>query len=243
VIFSALLAAIVLVAAFVQGTAGFGFMFFALPLAALVLDFKTAVVTLGLLAQALNFMILWQHGFRADWRFVAVLTAWALPGIPLGVWALGSLPVTWLQGVLGVLLVAFSLYRWFARPVPRKLGRGWTAAAGLTAGALGGAMFTQGPPVLVYVSLMPWGKDRTKATLVGFFFVTGLVILPYQAFQGLVTTQTLTLAGWALPALAAGVLAGRMLYLRLGEGAYKQLYMALIFGLGLLLISKGCGVV
>lgn len=237
-----LIALIVLAAAFIQGTAGFGFIFFSLPLASLVVDFKTAVPALGLLAQALNLTILWQHRFRADWRSVWMLTLWSLPGIPFGVWALGSLPVPWLQGVLGVILVGFSLFRWLARPVPRELGRGWMIVAGLAAGALGGAMFTQGPPVLILVSLLPWDKDRTKATLVAYFFITGLAILPYQAMQGLMTPEALTMAGWGVPSLAAGVLAGRMAYLRLGEGSYRRLYVALIFTLGVLLVLKGAGV-
>lgn len=233
----------VFAAAFIQGTAGFGFMFFALPLAGLVFDFKVAVVALGLLAQVLNLVILAQHRFRADWRSVGVLAASAVPGVPVGVWALKSLPVPWLQGVLGALLVTFALYQWMVRPVPRGLGRPWMVGAGVMAGALGGAMFTQGPPVLVFVSLQPWDKDRVKGTLVAFFTVTGFVILPYQAASGLVTGEVLRLAAWGLPLLLAGVLCGRWLYLRLGDGEYRKVFMILVFVLGLLLLAKSTGVV
>lgn len=239
---AALVAVIVLAAAFIQGTAGFGFIFFSLPLASLVVDFKTAVPALGLLAQILNFVILWQQGFKADWRRVWTLTAWALPGVPLGVWALGALPVAWLQATLGTILVGFALFRWLANFQPRELGRAWLPVAGLAAGALGGAMFTQGPPVLIYVALMPWDKDRAKGTLVAFFFITGLAILPIQAMRGLMTPDALHMATWGLPSLALGVFAGRRLYLRLGDGAYRLIYIALIFSLGILLLLKGTGV-
>lgn len=238
---TAAIAAIIFVAAFIQGTAGFGFVFFSLPILALLVDFRVAVVALVLLAQVLNLLILWQHGFRADWKSVVPLTVATLPGIPVGVWLLTALPVAWLQGSLGALLVLYALYQWLARPVPRRVGRLWMAVAGFAAGCLGGALSSQGPPILVYVSLQPWDKDRVKATLVGFFCTTGLFVILAQAWQGLITPEPLRLALVCAPFMVAGVLAGRRLYLRLGDDGYRSLLTVLVFILGLAMLVRSLG--
>ncbi|MBU1001666.1 MAG: sulfite exporter TauE/SafE family protein [Proteobacteria bacterium] len=236
---TALVAGIVLVASFIQGTAGFGFAFFSVPLLALLLDFRVAVPTLVLLAQVLNLIILSQHHFRADWKkSVLPLTLFSLPGIPVGVWLLTWLDVRLLQGSLGVILVFYALYQWLAKPAPRVLSRAWMVCAGFLAGCLGGALNSQGPPVLVYTSLQPWSKDLVKGTLTAFFFTTGLAVVATQAYQGLITPEVTHLAAVCLPFLLVGVLVGRALYKRLGEGGYRQLFMTLIFALGVMMIVK-----
>lgn len=239
---TALTMAVIFIASFIQGTAGFGFAFFSVPLLALLLDFRLVVPTLVLLAQVLNLIILAQHRFRADWKgSVLPMTLFSLPGIPVGVWLLTWLDVRILQGTLGLMLVTYALYQWLIRPRPRILGRAWMACAGFVAGCLGGALNSQGPPILVYASLQPWDKDMVKGTLTAFFTLTGLVVLATQASQGLVTPEARHLALMGLPFLVGGVLAGRRLYKRMGEGGYRQIFMALVFGLGLMMIVKSLG--
>lgn len=232
-------ACIVMMGAFIQSTTGFGFAFFSLPLCSLIVDFPVAVVMLVLLAQVLNTIVLFQHRWRADWKgSVLPLTLFSLPGIPVGVWLLQWLDVRVLQGGLGAILVFYSLYQWFARPVPRVIGLGWKAVAGAIGGVLGGALNSAGPPILVYVSLQPWDKERVKCTIIGFFFTTGLAIMATQASQGLVTAEVQRLALWCLPALAMGTVGGRMLFKRLGEGGYRQVFIALLFALGVMMLVK-----
>lgn len=234
-----LVACIVMTGAFIQSTTGFGFAFFSLPLCSLIIEFPVAVVMLVLLAQVLNTMVLIQHKWRADWkRSVLPLTLFSLPGIPLGVWLLTWLDVRILQGTLGLILVFFSLYQWFMHPLPRVIGTGWKAVAGFIGGVLGGALNSAGPPILVYVSLQPWDKELVKCTIIGFFFTTGLGIIATQAYQGLITSEVQRLALWCLPALATGTIGGRMMFKRLGEGGYRQVFMGLLFALGVMMLVK-----
>lgn len=232
-------ACIVFTGSFIQSTAGFGFSFFSLPLCALLLDFPTAVVTLVVLAQVMNTIVLFQHRWRADWKAsVLPLTLFSLPGIPVGVWLLTWLDVRLLQGGLGLILVFYALQRWLARPAPRPVGPVGKAAAGLAGGVLGGSLNSAGPPILVYVSLQPWDKDLVKGTITAFFFTTGLGILATQAGGGLLTGEVRSLSLWCLPALVAGTVAGRMMYKRLDEGGYRQVFTALLFALGVMMLVK-----
>ena len=236
---TALAACIVFAGAFIQSTTGFGFAFFSLPLCSLFLDFPVAVVMLALLAQVMNTMVMFQHRWRADWkRSVLPLTLFSLPGLPVGVWLLTWLDVRLLQGGLGAILVFYSLYQWFGHPAPRPINMAWKAVAGFIGGVLGGALNAAGPPVLVYVSLQPWDKDKVKGTIVGFFFAAGLGVIAAQAQAGLITAEVRTLALACLPTLVAGTIVGRMTYKRLNDGGYRQLFVALLFALGVMLLGK-----
>lgn len=234
-----MVAGIVLAASFIQSTAGFGFAFFAVPLVSLVVDFPVAVVTLVVLAQCMNFIMLVQHRFRAEWkRCIFPFTLFSLPGIPLGIWLLQWLDKAYLQSGLGAILILYALYQWFVKPAPRKVGGIWIAIGGFIGGILGGALNSQGPPILVYTSLQDWDKDRIKGTLVGFFFATGIFVLGMQAYNGLVTTDVQHLVAWCLPALFLGTVIGRLLYKQMDDSRYRQVFVALIFVLGIVMILK-----
>ncbi|WP_461210247.1 sulfite exporter TauE/SafE family protein [Desulfocurvus sp. DL9XJH121] len=232
-------ACIVLAGSFIQSAVGFGFTFFSLPLCSLLLDFPVAVSTLVILGQVLNTVVLFQHRWHADWRAsVLPMTLFSLPGIPVGVWLLSWLDVRLLQGCLGAVLIFHSLYQMYARPTARAVNTAGKGLAGFIGGILGGALNSQGPPILVYVSLQPWTKDLVKGTIAAFFFTTGLGVLAVQAADGLLTGQVQNLTLWCLPTLLAGTWAGRLAYVRMGEGGYRRLFLGLILALGVMLLGK-----
>lgn len=236
-----IVALIIVVGAFTQGMAGFGFAFLSLPLISLFIDFKTSVVLLVLLAQVLNVIILYMHGVMPPWKHLLPLTLATLPGVPVGVYMLQYVSVPVLQGTLGVILVLYCLYLWFGRPTPRRIGRAWIVVAGFIAGCLGGALNSQGPPVMVYVTLQAWDKDKIKSTLISFFFLSGIFVVIAQASQGLVTMETLKLAGLCAPGLLVGAGLGRYAYCKLGEGGYRTVFIGLLFALGVFMIVKSSG--
>lgn len=238
-----LIALVVFVGAFTQGLAGFGFAFFALPILSFFMDFKVAVVLLVILAQILNVMILWFHKVRPDWKLLLKLTVVTLPGIPVGVYMLRFFPVPFLQGSLGVTLILFAMYQWFFHPRPRELGKAWVAVAGFLAGVLGGSLNSQGPPIMLYAALQPWDKDKVKATLIGYFFVSGILVIIVQAAQGLMNMEIMRLSAWCLPVLLLGAFAGRLAYVRLGEGGYRHVFTALLLALGAMMIVRSSGVI
>ncbi|MFK4764386.1 sulfite exporter TauE/SafE family protein [Desulfobaculum sp. SPO524] len=236
-----IVALVVFIGAFTQGLAGFGFAFFSLPIISLVLDFQTSVVILVLMAQVMNLLILKQHGSLPQWGDVLPLTVATLPGIPVGVAMLQYLPVYVLQGTLGIILVLYCLYMWFVCPVPRVLGKAWIVVAGFIAGCLGGALNSQGPPVLMYVALQPWDKDRVKATTISFFIASGVLVIAAQAWRGLITADALELSALCLPGVLLGATCGRIAYRRLGEGGFRTVFIGLLFALGLFMLVKSAG--
>jgi hypothetical protein len=59
---------------------------------------------------------------------------------------------------------------------------------GFVSGALRGAIGAGGPPVIVYTSLQPWSKERSKVTLQGYHITSVFLTIVIQAWAGLITS-------------------------------------------------------
>jgi len=229
---------IAVLAAFIQGLSGFGSVLVALPLLVLYLDVRMAVPLVSLWGMAINLLLLLDL-----WRQIRVvrvlpLTLAALPGIPLGVYLLRHLPPRFLELLLSLLLLGFAGYFFLARPRTRELGRGWEVAAGFFSGCLGGSLAASGPPVIIYTALQPWGKDDIKATLTGYFFLSGVFILGAQAVNRFFTREVLFYGLISIPFILLGFLVGLVGYRRLDTHRYRQVIIGLISLLGLLTLVK-----
>lgn len=229
---------IALFAGFTQGLSGFGSVLVALPLLAFFLDLKTAVPLASLWGMTINIMLLFQLRRHLSHARVVPLAAAAVPGVPLGVFILTTVPAWVLEMLLGALLLIFTVYFIRSGGKTRPLAGGWTYLAGFGSGLLGGSLAASGPPVIIYTALQPWPKDEIKSTLAGFFFLSGLVILAAQALAGLFTGPVLALSLFSIPVVVVGVVAGSWCYGRLDTERYRQLIVGLIFLLGLMTLCK-----
>src|SRR5271157_1045294 len=225
-------------AGFVQGLSGFGSVLLSLPLLALFLDVKTAVPVVALLAVALTIFLLVQLREHWDWRKIYRLCLGSIPGAPVGVWFLNHAETQLIQWTVGAVLIAYALYSFFVKPAIRLTAPLWAYLFGFAAGCLGGAISASGPPVIIYTSLQPWNKDQIKVTLQGFFFISGIVVVIFQAMGGLVTGMVLLYFLAALPLLLLGTWAGSFLYGRIREETYRALLLVLMGLLGLLMLLK-----
>ncbi len=230
-----------LAAGLIQGLSGFGSVLVALPLLVFFLDLRLAVPLVSIWGMTINLMLL-----KGLWRQVQMgrivpLTLAALPGIPLGVYLLRQVPVRLLEFLLGAILIGFAAYFLLSRGRTRALGRGWEILAGFLSGCLGGSLAASGPPVIIYSALQPWGKDAIKATLTGYFALSGLIILAVQAWHRLFTRTVLLYGVFSIPFIFLGVIVGLWFYRRLDTSRYRQVIIGLITLLGLLTLGKAWG--
>lgn len=226
---------------FTQGLTGVGVIMVALPLMALLVNMKTVIPMVGLLAVSINIVLGWQLRKAMRWRLCLPLLVGAVPGIPIGVYVLKTVPSALLQTGLGAVLVAYGLYAVTQHQVHKDLSSMWAWLAGFLAGGLGGSIGASGPPIIVYTSLQPWSKDTIKATMIAFFLGTTLGISTMHAAAGLITSKVLSLYAVSLPGLALGCLLGVVCYRHVPTQTYKRLMMWLILVLGCLLVWKGLG--
>lgn len=226
---------------FTHGLTGVGVITVALPLMALIVDMKTVIPMVGLLALSINIVLGLQLHKAMDWRLCSPLLIGAVPGIPVGVYVLKTVPSSLLQTVLGGVLMAYGLYAVIQTPVQKNLSLFWAWLAGFLAGGLGGSIGASGPPIIVYTSILPWPKDTIKATMIAFFLCTNLGISTMHTVTGLITLKVLTFYAVSLPGLALGCLLGVMCYGHVQTQTYKWLMSWLILVFGGILAWKGLG--
>jgi hypothetical protein len=171
-------------------------------------------------------------------RSAARLIAASLLGIPLGIYGLARLPEGPLKVSLGGLILLYGVFG-LARPGARiRNEKAWLPwLVGWTAGVLGGAYNTNGPPVVAYGMLKGWPPEGFRATLQGYFLPTGLMILAGHGIAGLWTGEVVKIYLYSLPAIGLGVVLGGLVIRKLTHDLFAKLvYGFLVLMGGILLV-------
>ncbi len=221
-------------AAFVHGLAGFAFALLAVPLLAFFWPLREIVPLMALLGGTINGVLLWSLRKEFRWRYVLPLLWGSLPGVILGAAFLSRAPETSLRMILALILTGYGLWG-FLNPHPRlKLSDKWGYFFGFWAGALGAALNTPGPPVVIYVTLKGWSKAQVKSSLQGYFFLLAFLIISAHAYHGLVKAFVLKRFLFFLPVVLSGLFLGHRLYYRLSLKAYLRLIYGILILAGIL---------
>lgn len=229
---------VIFFAAFTQGVAGFGSALTALPLLAILLDIKTVIPLVGLFSLSITFLLFVQLLKYLEWKRIYSLIAGAILGIPIGVFFLKRLDKDTIQWTLGIILILYAIYGLFFKSSKNGMREGWAYFYGFLAGCLGGALSAPGPPVVVYTSLQSWSKDRIKATLQGFLFVSYVTAVFAQAVSGVTTVTVLRFYLISLPVLILGTYGGSYCYGKISEEWYRRIMLILLALLGAFMLYR-----
>ena len=230
---------ILFTAAFIRSSVGFGDAVLAMPLLALLIPVKTATPLVAFCATTMTVSILIGSWRKTDWRITFRLVVATLIGIPPGLFLLKKMPDDILKLILGALICLYGLFRLFEPGLRLKKDIPiLTFFFGLTAGLLGGAYNTNGPPIVIYGTLRAWPPARFRATLQGYFLPTGFLILIGHGFSGLWTADVFLIFGIALPAILLGVFIGGIVHPRLQDRSFDRLVSSVLFLTGLLLLLR-----
>lgn len=216
-----------LVAAFVRGYSGFGFSALLIAASGVVtnpLHFVAVVVLLETLMSLQAWRGLAHH---VDWGRVGPLLLGAAVGLPLGLWALTSIPETAARAAIsgyvlvmcGVLMAGWRM----ARPA----GRGATLAAGVVSG-IANAPGMGGLPVAAFFAAQPIPAAAFRATLVAYFPLLDLYSAPLYWVSGLVTWDTLTATIWLLPPVLLGNWLGSRHFLTTDPQEFRRMAIGLL---------------
>jgi uncharacterized membrane protein YfcA len=228
---------IIVVATLVRSTFGFGDALVGMPLLALVIPLRTATPLMALVGPTIAVLMLARTWRRVDFRSTFVLIASTLAGIPFGLHALKNVREVLVDAVLAAVIILFGLYS-LLRPEFHRLKSARSAPLfGFVAGVLGAATNTNGPPVVFYGALRGWPPESFRATIQGYFLLTGPAILIGQGAAGLLTRTVWRAYLYALPLIVIVVLAGLGLGRRIPAARfYRWIYgLLLAAGVGLLL--------
>ena len=231
----ALVGLIALLAGFVQGLSGFGSALVAMPLLLQFLPARLATPFCILMGIVITSMLSLGLRSHLDWKKIGPIFVGCIPGIAVGTYFLKTLDNEMIKRLLGLILIGYSLFKLFFDVRPRRLSRAWGVIAGFMTGAIGAAFSAGGPPTIIYTSLNDWNKDEIKATLSGFFLLTGVLIAAAHAVAGITNRKVLLLFAVGAVPVVAGTRIGSRLYNNLSHKNYLRIIFLLLLMMGILL--------
>ena len=234
--------AVIVVAALIQGTLGFGFPFVATPLLAMMVDMRTAIIVVLLPTLATVTTMLFASGplgpvLRRFWPMPVYSIFGALAGTAIFV-AAPDFPYPML--LAGIILVYLNLDRFAqgAWPFAQRHERALAPLAGVAAGLFEGTANVAAPPLIIYYLALGLTPAVLVTALQLSFFVGKIAQFSVMTLQGGVT-----LAQWAatLPLAVgsvAGVLVGVRLRGRIHADAYRLWVKRALLVIALALIAQ-----
>src|ERR1700730_2214303 len=222
---------------FVTGLAGFGTGLMALGIWLYVLPPSIAVplvLICSIVAQSSTLPAFRRHiDFKLVWPFLIG----GLAGVPLGTMLVADADPRIFKLSVGALLLVFPAALYFNRkPLAWSFGgRAADAAIGFAGGILGGLAGLSGPIPTLWASVRGWGKHERRGVFQIYNWTVLTLALCLQVGAGLITSEVVWLALFALPATIFGAWLGARAYHVLSDRNFRDVVLGLLFlsGLGL----------
>lgn len=228
-----LLGVTVLVAAFVQGSAGMGFAMVAAPVVGLV-DPALVPVLLLVLMIPLNAYVAWRERTALDWRGVRWISVGRFAGTFLGLWILLVVSLYQLSLLIGISTVLAAVV---ALLVPAfQPNRTGLAAVGLVTGITETSTGVGGPPLVL--AYQHRSGPMLRSTVAVCFLVGEVISLAVLGIGGQVDGGTLLAAVALLPFLALGSFASRFTHHRLDGPLLRYLVLSFAIVSGVVVIVQ-----
>jgi len=234
----AVTAAILAVAYFVRGIAGFGSGLIAVPLLAFVLPFPLVVPLMIML----DYLASLSQGMtnREDirWKEIVPLIPFSLIGVVIAMLFLTQADALVLIKALGGFIIFYGLFTLSGFSPKAGAARGWGVLAGLTGGIIGTLFGTGGPFYVSYFSARGLGKAAFRATLTTMFLMDGAGRLVGYAVSGRFTADFLVMVAACIPIMALFMYIGGHVHTRLSQTAFERGISVLLIGSGMALLLK-----
>jgi uncharacterized membrane protein YfcA len=229
-----LVAAVVVLGAFVQGTVGVGFALIVAPVLGVLTPELLPVCLLALMVP-LNAYIAWRERTALDWSAAGWITSGRFLGTFGGLWVLAALSpghLSLLIGLATILAVAVTLISPSFTPGHRAY-----FTAGIITGVTETATGIGGPPLALVYQHQP--APRLRATIAFCFLVGQLISLAFLGATGRAGLPQFAAATMLVPPLVLGAMASRLFHHRV-RGRSLRLFV-LLFALlsGTVLLFRG----
>jgi uncharacterized membrane protein YfcA len=215
-------------AGIVRGFAGFGSSMLLAPSLSALYTPAVAIPMLGIMELGVAAQLLPKAVGTAKWRTVGILAGAAALGIPLGAYALRTVPTEIMRWIISaaiiaaICLIVLGLGRKGEARLPGTLSAG--ALSGLSAGATG----MGGPPIVLYYLAGQDPAAEIRGSLICFFMLTSIMQLGAYAANGLLTVDNGMRGLVMLPIFIAGAFAGSHLFGQTQDRTYRRIALALV---------------
>ena len=236
------LAAITLLAAFVNGALGYGFSSITVPVALLFLANRVLNPALVLIEVVLNAYVLWNNrdALPLVWRRVMPMVIGLVPGIVFGTAIVAEVHPGWLRFGTFVALLPLILLQAAGYRRPIKAERSVSVGFGAGLGVLYSVTTISGPPLAIMLNNQGLAKRDFRAALGAVRLAESSMTAVAYAYAGLFTANSLSLIPWIVPSIVIGVPMGAYVIQRVRVETFRRICMSfdawiVAFGLSRLL--------
>jgi uncharacterized membrane protein YfcA len=223
----ALVAGALLVGSLLNALVGFGFALATVPLMALAVGPREAVVLSAILGLLSNGGVAIRHRGEVDRPILGRLLVGGLVGMPAGLALLVVLPERWIGAGIGVVVLA-AVALLALGPAPEHVPPWADLVAGVGTGVLNTSVGVSGPPVVTALHGHRLDKARFRSTASALFGVNGVVAIVLFALAGEVTGEVLATAAATVVAWPVGWWVGDRLHHRFAEDRFRSLVLWLL---------------
>ena len=168
---------------------------------------------------------------HARWEYIRRLLPPAVTGIVAGWWMMQRLSDAAFKPLVGTIILALTALQlarlWQPRlyeNVPHRLWFAWLM--GLLAGVTTMVANAAGPIMALFFIAVSLPKLELVGTSAWFFFVINCIKVPFSVQLGLIHPGTLLLNAALVPAIGAGLFAGRWCVTRVSQRSFDALLLA-----------------
>jgi len=234
------LVAIIFLASLVNSTFGFGFALTSMSLLSLVFDLNTIGPLIPLLYLTAGIYIVFQGRKDIQMKSLIPLALSATLMIPIGVYLNKYGPEILMKIILGIFIIAFSIYNLKAPILPKLKGHKTAPIFGAFSGLFAGACSIAGPPAVIYATLRQWEPSVFRVTLQAYFLYVNSIVISSHFY---VDSYDNPLIGMyyllALPSMFLAIPLGKKINRSISDPkAFNQYVYLLMLISGVLLIAK-----
>ena len=230
---------IIFFATLLQGTTGFGFSLFSIPLLTLFISPKTVIPMILLVSLIINISVLYNSRKSLKFKLILPIFIFSLIGVPLGAKLLLVLPDYVLKMVIGFFILLFGLLFLLNVHFKVKHEKVTRAIVGFLSGLLNGSITMSGPPVILFFVNEKKGKMHFRAHLASFFLLLTLVTIPVYVYYGLITKIVINYALIFSISVIIGVIGGNVLIKKIHDVHFRKLTLIIIIVMGVLAMYSG----
>lgn len=168
-----------------------------------------------------------------EWKPLISLLPWVLIGMAGGYFVLesiGNRSLAFMIGLLVLALIALHVYR-VRLESALNFAFSKSPAWGGMLGILAGFTTMVGNAAGSIMSIYLLSRGMNKTTFIGtnaiFFFMVNVIKVPFTAHLGLITSESLTLNAWVVPAVVVGAVIGFKTVPRIPQKLFQTLILSL----------------
>ena len=231
-----------LIAGLVKGVVGFALPMVMISILGSVVLPELALVGLILPTLVTNEQQALRQGTSAAWSSIVkfrVFMMTALIVLLISAQLIRVIPNALFLGVIGVMVIGFSLLQLTGRRIPvQKESMVSHAAIGALAGFVGGLSAVWGPPTVAYLTVMEIDKKEHIRTQ-GVIYGIGALALTFSHLStGILNIHTLIFSAILVPAAIVGMRLGRIIQDRIDQSVFMKATLLVLMTAGVNLVRR-----